>query len=312
MNRCLRCMADLPPEEGIVHRRCLDAFWPINQEFTLPITIQEIEDLALDNVRNRLTIPGVQPKLSLDVPDRNISERITIVGAMEGNYILKPPHHDYPQMPEMESLCMHLILACGMVTVPFSLIPFQSGELAYITKRVDRQDGERIAMEDFCQLTERLTERKYSGSHELIAKTIRKFARNPLIEVVRFYELVLACFLMGNSDMHLKNFSLIRREKGYYLAPAYDVIASRMYIPEDREELALTLNGKKNKLIRSDFEQAMQRGGLPMPAISNLFQRIYQGVKKWPDIIQESFLSPEMKNGLLSQVERTVRIMFDI
>ena len=173
------------------------------------------------------------------------------------------------------------------------------------------EDEERIAMEDFCQLTERLTERKYNGSHEQIAKTIRKFARNPLIEVVHFYELVLACYLMGNSDMHLKNFSLIKREKGYFMAPAYDVIASRLYIPDDREELALTINGKKNKLIRNDFEQAMRAGGLPVPAISNLFHRIYQGVKKWPNIIQESFLSPVWKNKLLSQIEQTVRIMFE-
>src|SRR5690606_29167998 len=213
---------------------------------------------------------GVQPKLSLHVPEHGQSERITIVGAMEGNYIVKPPHPDFPQMPEMEFLCMHLILACGMDTVPFSLIPMISGELVYITKRIHRLHGDRIAMEDFCQLTERLTERKYAGSHEQIAKAIRKFARNPLLEEVHFYELVLACFLMGNSDMHLKNFSLIKREKGYYLAPAYDVIASKMYISDDREELALTLNGKRNKLIRNDFEQTMNRGGLPVSAISNL------------------------------------------
>src|SRR5690606_6325090 len=182
-----------------------------------------------------------------------------------------------------------LILACGMATVPLSLIPMISGVLVYITKRIDRLHGDRIAMEDFCQLTERLTERKYAGSQEQIAKAIRKFARNPLLEVVHFYELVLACFLMGNSDMHLKNFSLIKREKGYYLAPAYDVIASKMYISDDREELALTINGKRNKLIRNDFEQTMNRGGLPVSAISNLFDRVYQGVMKWPDIIGKSF-----------------------
>lgn len=294
-------MQPLKKGERNIHDACKKNFWPLEQDFVLPFTKEEVAELAKENVMARVTVPGVQPKISLAVSGAKNTERVTIVGALEGDYILKPPHDDFPELPEIEALSMHLALACGMETVPFSLIPFQSGELAYITKRIDRKNGAKIAMEDFCQLTARLTEHKYRGSHEQVAKAIKKYAMHNLIEVVRFYEIVLASYLMGNADMHLKNFSLIQDSKLFRLAPAYDMVATKLLMPNDKEELALTLNGKKSKLNRSDFESAMINAGLPTKAIQNLFDRILAETEKWEQLIEQSFVT-QRKREHLSQL----------
>ena len=294
-------MQPLKKGERNIHDACKKNFWPLEQDFVLPFTKEEVAELAKENVMARVTVPGVQPKISLAVSGAKNTERVTIVGALEGDYILKPPHDDFPELPEIEALSMHLALSCGIETVPFSLIPFQSGELAYITKRIDRKNGAKIAMEDFCQLTARLTEHKYRGSHEQVAKAIKKYAMHNLIEVVRFYEIVLASYLMGNADMHLKNFSLIQDSKLFRLAPAYDMVATKLLMPNDKEELALTLNGKKSKLNRSDFESAMLNAGLPTKAIQNLFDRILAETEKWEQLIEQSFVT-QRKREHLSQL----------
>lgn len=285
-----------------IHTACKENFWPMNHDFILPFTIGEIDKLAKKNVMARVTVPGVQPKISLAISGAENKERITIVGALEGDYILKPPHNDFSEMPEIEALSMHLANACGVETVPFSLIPFQSGELAYITKRIDRNDKQKIAMEDFCQLTGRLTEHKYRGSYEQVAKAIAKYAANNLLEVVCFYEIVLVSYLMGNADMHLKNFSLIKDKAGYKLSSAYDMVATKLFLPQDQEELALTLNGKKSKLTRNDFERAMKTANLPQKAIHNLFNRVLEGSEKWIELIGNSLLSKTKKNKLMHLV----------
>lgn len=307
MNRCYRCTQPLQKGEKTIHESCKKAFWPVEQDFVLPFTKEEVANLAKENVMARVTVPGVQPKISLAVSGDKNTERVTIVGALEGDYILKPPHDDYPELPEIEALSMHLAQACGIRTVPFSLIPFKSGELAYLTKRIDRINGRKIAMEDFCQLTERMTEHKYRGSHELVSKVIKKYAMNNLIEVVHFYEIVLASYLMGNADMHLKNFSLIKENKIYRLSPAYDMITTKLLMPNDQEELALTLNGKRNNLNRKDFEIAMIGAGFPIKAIQNLFKRVLKGVEKWQEIIENSFISKEKQKELTFLIQERKR-----
>jgi len=206
---------------------------------------------------------------------------------------------------------MLLAQACGVDTVPFLLIPLKDDHLAYLTRRVDRNaSGEKFAMEDACQFTERLTEHKYRGSHEQIAKSIITYAQNPIFDVVRFYEQVIVSFLIGNNDMHLKNFSLISKDgKRYSLAPAYDMISAQLLIPDDPEELALTLNGKKRKITKADFDTAMANAHIPKKAIENLWGRIEEGAKKWPDLIGGSFLEKEQKTKFKSLIEeRTNRI----
>jgi serine/threonine-protein kinase HipA len=135
---------------------------------------------------------------------------------LHGNYILKPPSTEYKELPQNEDVTMHLANLVKIKTAQHCLIRLHSGELAYITKRFDRNKKDKIAVEDFCQLTENLTEHKYRGSIEKVAKTTQKFTTNKGLEVLRLFELVLFCYLTGNADMHLKNFALIENAFGEF------------------------------------------------------------------------------------------------
>ena len=148
---------------------------------------------------------------------------------------------------------MHLAELAKVNVVPHSLIRFADGELAYITKRIDRTaKGEKLPMEDMCRLSERLTEYKYKGSYEKIAKIIMQYSSVPKLDVINFWEQVVFSWLTGNADMHLKNFSLYSQRKGYYsLTPGYDMISTALLMPKDTEELALTLYGKRRKITGS-------------------------------------------------------------
>lgn len=313
MSNCLACQKPLSTGDELYHPECLKAFWqedtPVLQ---LDYELSQIEELAKENVAQRVIVTGVQPKLSLGFTEENNS-RLTIVGALNGRYILKPPFAQYPQMPETEALSMLLAKACGINTVPFLLIPLKDRHLAYLTRRIDRDaKGNKFAMEDACQFTGRITEYKYRGSYEQIAKAIITYAQNPLFDVVRFYEQVIVSFLIGNNDMHLKNFSLISKDsKRYSLAPAYDMISAQLLMPDDPEELALTLNGKKSKITKADFNAAMAKAHIPKKAIENLWDRIVEGAKKWPSLIDESFLKEEQKKKFNTLIdERANRIKY--
>lgn len=225
----------------------------------LPYTKADIKQLAEQVIRSQTTLTGVQAKLSLDIlSSPNQPQRFTIVG-LWGRYILKPQTEQFKYMPEVEDLTMHLAELAKVNVVPHSLIRFADGELAYITKRIDRTSkGEKLPMEDMCQLSERLTEYKYKGSYEKIAKIIMQYSSVPKLDIINFWEQVVFSWLTGNADMHLKNFSLYSQRKGYYsLTPGYDMLSTALLMPEDTEELALTLNGKRRKIKRSDFEVAM-------------------------------------------------------
>lgn len=293
------------------------AFWqedtPVHR---LDYELSKIEELAKENVAQRIIVTGVQPKLSLGFTQGKDKNRLTIVGALNGRYILKPPFDLYPQMPEIEALSMLLAQACGIATVPFLLIPMKSGELAYLTRRIDRTaKDEKYPMEDACQFTGRLTEHKYRGSYEQIAKGIITYAQNPLLEVVKFYQQVIVSFLIGNNDMHLKNFSLIAfKNNQYQLAPAYDMVAVKLLISEDPEELALNLNGKKRKLKRQDFNEAMAKAHIPEKAIENLWNRIEKGIQNWTELINNSFLKEELKETLwqlISERAEQINLKFE-
>ncbi|MFT7064930.1 MAG: serine/threonine-protein kinase HipA [Sediminicola sp.] len=302
MNYCLACHKKLEDSDINYHQKCLTAFWQDDTPvLKLEYKMSQIEALAKENIAQRIIVTGVQPKLSLGFTQENGQNRLTIVGALNGRYILKPPFYMYPQMPEIEALSMLLVKACSIATVPFLLIPLKDGALAYLTKRIDRTaNNEKYPMEDACQFTERLTEHKYRGSYEQIAKGVITYTQNPLLDAVKFYEQVIVSFLIGNNDMHLKNFSLIAKDnKHYALAPAYDMVAVKLLIPEDQEELALNLNGKKRKIKRLDFNEAMAKAQIPVKAIENLWNRIEKGMQQWQELIACSFLSEENKSILI-------------
>jgi serine/threonine-protein kinase HipA len=215
-----------------------------------------------------------------------------------GGYILKPPTALYPQLPEVEDLSMHLAQIARIKTAPHSLIRLKSGNLAYVTKRIDRTKKGKLAMEDMCQLTERLTEDKYHGSYEQIAKAILKYSATPGLDVVNFFEMVLFSFLTGNADMHLKNFSLLEHPGlGMTLSPAYDLVNTALVNPDDDEEMALTLNGKKKKLKREDFVAAMNIMKVEEKQQQNIFGKMAKALAKWEEQIDRSFMSEAYKEN---------------
>jgi serine/threonine-protein kinase HipA len=245
-------------------------------------------ELGEQVIKSQSAVTGVQPKLSLHLEEdknRNLPRIFTIVG-LWGSYILKPPFDLYPGLPELEALTMRLSVASGIQTAPHALIRLSSGTLAYITKRVDRVQNRKLPMEDMCQLTERLTEHKYKGS----------------------YEQIVFSFLTGNADMHLKNFSLIKKpDTGWTLCPAYDMVPSALVMKDDPEELALNLNGKKRKIGMNDFRAAMEKCHIPQKAIDNLFQR-FRGIDiKWNEIIRHSFISEPMKMAYSDLIAERIR-----
>jgi serine/threonine-protein kinase HipA len=225
-----------------------------------------------------------------------------------GDYILKPPNNDYRAMPETESLTMFLAEGYGLNVVPFSLIRLKSGSLAYITRRIDRDKNGKIHMEDMCQLTERLTEDKYKGSYEQIGKTIRKYSVNPGLDVINFFEEVVFSFLSGNSDMHLKNFSLINQPgQGYVFSAAYDLISSKLLLPEDTEEMALTLNARKNKIVMRDFEALANSLKIDPKTRARIFSRFSKILPTWENWITISFLPDELKEDYHQLILKNAR-----
>ena len=162
-------------------------------------------------------------------------------------------------------------------------------------------------MEDMCQLSERLTEDKYKGSYERIAKLIHQYSSAPLLDVVNFWEVVVFSWLTGNADMHLKNFSLFRPADNYMLAPAYDLLSTSLVMPEDDEELALTLNGKKKRIRREDFEKAMLDSGMDEKAIENLFNRFSKAIPRWHELIRESFLNKDLQDAYHYKIDSMAR-----
>lgn len=307
--KCLHCYKPLSDGEVDYHKGCARKIFESAIVPVLPYTRANIKELAREIVAASTTVTGVQAKLSLDISRGKAGEaqRFTIVG-LWGKYILKPQTDRFANLPENEDLTMHMAEAAGIKTGPHSLIRFADGELCYITRRIDRtRQGGKIAMEDMCQLSERLTEDKYKGSYERIAKLIRQHSAAPLLDVVNFWEVVVFSWLTGNADMHLKNFSLYRPADNYMLAPAYDLLSTALAMPEDDEELALTLNGKKKRIRRDDFEKAMLENGMKDNAIAKLFDRFSKSVPKWHGLINESFLPKALQKAYHDKIDIMAR-----
>ncbi len=306
MRRCLYCYQPLDGSEVDFHARCSKKIFGQPVPPQLPYTDAQMEELAAQVIKSQMAVTGVQPKLSLDISGgerESEPRRFTIVG-LWGGFILKPPTQNYPHLPEVEDLTMHLAEIAKIKVVPHSLIRLQSGELAYITRRIDRTLNGKLHMEDMCQLTEKLTEHKYRGSYEQIGKAILKYSVNPGLDLINFCEQVMFSFLTGNADMHLKNFSIIHHpQMGPILSPGYDMVATTIVNPEDDEELALTLNGKKKKLKRKDFESAFSNLRIEKKQQENIFRKMERAKDKWVHFIDVSFLTEEFKSRYKALIE---------
>ncbi len=289
-NKCYICYKDNFTDNLIYHPKCSKRVFGSETAPEMPYRLDEMKKLARKIVQSQSVITGVQPKISMGIEKAN--KQLGKLSLMSGDYILKPPSDTYNQLPENEDLTMSLAAMAGIETVPHALIPLKSGELAYITKRVDRSVNGKIHMEDFCQLSGLATAEKYKSSLERVGRTMATFSSNFGLDLFNLFALILFCFISSNNDMHLKNFSLIKKDK-WVMAPGYDLLNVTLALPTDIEETALTIVGRKRKLTKENFLALGESYRLSTKQIDNSLSMICE--PDYHGLIQRSFLNADNK-----------------
>ena len=309
MCKCLYCYKELEEGQKDFHPGCARKFFGTSDAPLLEYRREELDALAAQVIQAQTSLTGVQPKLSLNLHKHEGSNRLTIVG-LWGDFILKPQTDAYPELPENEDLTMHMAEAARIKVVPHSLIRLADGSLGYITRRIDRtKKGEKIDMEDMCQLTLHPTEYKYKSSCEQIAKAIAAYSSTPRLDLVNFMQVLLFSFVTGNNDMHLKNFSLYRPKALYQLSPAYDLLNVAIANPKDKEEMALSINGKKARIQLADFLKSSDTMGIEQRVTLGLINGLRNAMPAWIDLINDSFLSDDMKQNYLDLISRRMDVL---
>ena len=308
MSKCLYCYKAIDSGNDF-HTECSLAFFGTETAPIIEYSLDEMNALAKKVVERSVSVPGVQPKLSMSLLNEDKTKsRLTVVGALGGNYIFKPPSKDYAEKPANEHLTMKMANLFNIDVVPHSLIKLVSGELSYITKRIDRaEDGSKIHMIDMFQVTEAFD--KYRGSMERIGKAIEAYTDNTLLDKLRFFEITLFSYLTANNDMHLKNFSMIKTSYGWALSPAYDLLNTTIVNPEDTEELALTIDGKKKKITHQNFIDFGAGLGLSKKQINSVLKRFKELKKDALTLIKQSFLSDGMQVDYKTILELRFKIL---
>lgn len=315
MKKCLHCYKKLIKEEIDYHANCAKKFFGTNEAPHLPYHLSEMEKLAAEAAESSVTVPGVQPKLSLGWMKDELAGkrqgRLTILNALDGHYILKPQNAEYPMMPENEHISMKLAALFKLDIVPASMIRLASGELCFITKRIDRnKDGTKNHMIDFLQILE-LSD-KYLGNMETLGKKIGELSANTRFDQFRFFEVSVFNFVIGNNDMHLKNFSMILKENGWTLSPFYDLLNVNLVLPKDKDETALMLGGKKKNFNRGYFERFGTLLNLNEKQINGVFTRLDKWLPLAIELIENSFLDNEQKRQYQQLITvRTHKLMHD-
>ena len=311
---CLCCGKPLKTDDGTRwHKACIRRFFGTATLPEIKIDEDTLTALALENTGKGVTVPGVQKKLSLHLLSDTASPRLTLVDYPTG-YILKPQVADFEALPQAEHLVMSMADATGIATVPHALI-CQNGEIAYLTKRIDRRFGENsvelLAMEDFCQLDRRLTEDKYRGSYERCAKVIQQYSSRKQLDLSELFLRLVFSYVVGNSDMHLKNFSLIEPEVGsgrYVLSAAYDLLPVNVVMPEDTEEFALAMNGKKRNLCKKDFLVFADACGIQKNAAEKMIAKVLSMKERYLLLCEESLLPDHLKQRFAALMEKRCSI----
>ena len=311
---CLCCGKEIPMKDSTTqeikscwHNRCIKKFFGTKILPDINISEEMLKQLAEESINKGFTVPGVQKKLSLHLTEEN-QPRLTLTNYPTG-YILKPQTEDYQALPEAEYLVMKMAEKTGIKTVPFALIRIneQNDKLAYITRRIDRVKRKKkgktdlLAMEDFCQLDGRLTQDKYRGSYERCAKIIKHYSEFPGLDLSELFLRIVFSFVAGNSDMHLKNFSLSETAAGsgrYKLSDAYDMLPVNIIIPKDKEQTALTINGKKQNIRKKDFIIFAETAGIPQKTAKMLIDKVVSLQTNYLEMCRNSFLPQNMKESL--------------
>jgi len=251
----------------------------------------------------KISIQGVQPKLSAVLNQKEEKFQLVDQG---GKYILKPQHNIFPQMPENEDLTMRFADEIGLEVPQHGLIWSKDNSLTYYIKRFDRKGHkDRIPLEDFAQLAGLTRDTKYEYSMEKVVNLIDSYCTFPAIEKIKLFKLTIFNYLVGNEDMHLKNFSLITQKGISALSPCYDLVNTTIEYQKQDEEIALPLKGKKKKLTRNQLVDyfGKERCELTEKSIDNVLETISLAVPKWKELIPISFLSQEMKDKYMNLLE---------
>lgn len=313
--KCLCCGKDIDKNgENGWHKSCIKRFFGATKLPEIEIDDVTLKKLADETVNSGFTVPGVQKKLSLHLVSEKKSPKLTLVNFPTG-YILKPQVTQYENLPEAEHLVMSMADITGISTVPHALIG-NNGTYAYITKRADRiiKDDRvaMLAMEDFCQLDLRLTQDKYKGSYERCAKVIERYSSRVGLDMTELFMRLVFSFITGNSDMHLKNFSLIETSENsgeYVLSPAYDLLPVNVILPADNEQTALTLNGKKRNIRKKDFYAFAYKCGIPKISAEKMIKKVVSLNEKYKSMCFDSLLPDDMKESFSGLIDERCAIL---
>lgn len=309
---CLICYKPLIKDEIDYHSNCISTLFGIDQLPIFDIDEKELEQYAKKIIGANKGITGVQPKLSLWLEKNKNNVRYTFV-ENTSNYIIKPQSKAYLSLPENEDLCMHMANEVGIEVAKHGLIRLKSGSIAYITKRFDRDNNIKIATEDLCQLSENLTEHKYRGSYEKMGKTISKHSSQSGLDSLHYFQLVLFSFIIGNADMHLKNFSMMEKDNGVFcLSPAYDILSTKLVIPDENEQMALNINGKKNKVSKKDFNLLGESLNLTQKQVVTCYDAMIENQNKMDWWIDHSFIPFEQKNNLKELINQRLNVFIPL
>lgn len=296
------------------HKACIRRFFGTELIPEFDIDENTLEALVIEGTNKGYTVPGVQKKLSLHLSSEESTPRLTLVNHPTG-FILKPQVREFEALPEAEQLVMCMADASGIATVPHALVKCRD-DLAYITKRVDRlfaPDGVlMLAMEDFCQLDLRLTQDKYRGSYERCAKVIERYSSRKQLDLTELFLRIVFSFVVGNSDMHLKNFSLIEtaaQSGAYVLAQAYDLLPVNIVLPEDTEQLALALNGKKTNIRKKDFLVFAETSGLSKVSAEKMISKIVSLETQYLQMCEASLLPLHLKERFASLITERCNVL---
>lgn len=307
MNRCPITYAEC---ENIYSTQGLSKLSPrLTGLEPLPYTAQEQRQEAASRAV-KMSVQGVQAKLSarLSVKDKKFE-----IVDQNGTFIIKPQSDLYPQVPENEDLTMKMAAVFGIEVPLTGLVYSKDGSFSYFIKRFDRYaKTKKYHVEDFAQLTDNTRDTKYNWSMEKLIPVLDKFCSFPLLEKRKLFRRVIFCFLTGNEDMHLKNFSLITRGSKVELSPAYDLLNTTIATGKAVEEMALPLGGKKSRIsskLLFDY-YAEERMSLNKKTIDSEIQNLMKNKPDLEKLIGISFLSSEMKNRYLELLnERYERLM---
>lgn len=307
--KCLLCYKPLSENETDYHTKCVKKVFGLKQMPLIDIDERKLIDYAKKIVGANTTITGVQPKLSIWLEDSKKTIRFTIIDE-KSNYIIKPQSEIFHSLPENEDLCMHLAEEFGIQTAKHGLVRLPSGQLAYITKRFDRIGENKLACEDLCQLTETMTENKYKSSHEKTGKAIRLYSSQAGLDALHYFELVVFSFITGNADMHLKNFSMLENEEGnFLLSPAYDLVCTFLVIKNEDEQMSLSINGRKNKITKRDFDVLAEKLTLTEKQRENCYQSFLNKMDSAMWWIKNSFLPEEHKLKLMKVLAKRIELI---